>query len=235
MALLAAGLGAWLVSVAATVPPDFPGLIAQGACWAGAGAAAWYAGWSLLALVGTFGRAGSPHLMRLVLRGAPAIVRRLVWGSTGVVLAVAAASSPALALPADLGYGAEPSRPEPTSQGAPPTQPEPEPTVPPNDTGASSANPTPLPDLNPTPSPRAPGTGAALEVEVQSVAAASQHYTVRPGDTLWSISQHFGASSAAEAAAAWPLLWEANRSIIGPDPDVIHPGMVLTVPAFDEE
>jgi nucleoid-associated protein YgaU len=37
-------------------------------------------------------------------------------------------------------------------------------------------------------------------------------------------------------ALSWPLLHEANRDVIGEDPDLLLPGQVLTVPAgLDEE
>jgi LysM repeat protein len=49
-------------------------------------------------------------------------------------------------------------------------------------------------------------------------------YTVAPGDTL----------SAIAAALGWPGGWQAlyaaNRRVIGPDPNVIRPGVVLTAP-----
>ena len=49
-------------------------------------------------------------------------------------------------------------------------------------------------------------------------------YTVRKGDSLSAIAQRLGLSS-------WHALYEANREIIGPDPDLIRPGQVLVVPA----
>jgi Tfp pilus assembly protein FimV len=52
----------------------------------------------------------------------------------------------------------------------------------------------------------------------------ARHYTVRPGDTLSSIAQRFYGNP-----ADWRLLYQANRSEI-PNPNVIYPGQVLTVP-----
>lgn len=57
--------------------------------------------------------------------------------------------------------------------------------------------------------------------------------TVRPGDTLWSITDDLlgeDPDSDARIARHWPLLHEANRPLIGPDPDHIEPGQELTVP-----
>ena len=53
--------------------------------------------------------------------------------------------------------------------------------------------------------------------------ARPRSYTVRPGDTLSGIASGLGMSD-------WRPLYEANRSVIGPDPDLIRPGQVLTVP-----
>jgi LysM repeat protein len=49
-------------------------------------------------------------------------------------------------------------------------------------------------------------------------------YTVRPGDTLSSIAQRFYGNP-----ADWRWLYQANRHVIQ-DPNVIHPGEVLSVP-----
>ncbi|MBF6541354.1 LysM peptidoglycan-binding domain-containing protein, partial [Nocardia farcinica] len=46
--------------------------------------------------------------------------------------------------------------------------------------------------------------------------------TVRPGDTLGSLAKANGATS-------WRALYEANRDVIGADPNQIKPGQVLTI------
>lgn len=48
-------------------------------------------------------------------------------------------------------------------------------------------------------------------------------YTVRPGDTLWDIS-------IAHGLRTWKTLYALNRSVVGPDPDLIFPGQVLRLP-----
>ena len=55
---------------------------------------------------------------------------------------------------------------------------------------------------------------------------------VRRGDTLWSIAaRHLGPDpSDAEIAQAWPAWHDANREVVGPDPDVLLPGQVLRAP-----
>jgi LysM repeat protein len=49
-------------------------------------------------------------------------------------------------------------------------------------------------------------------------------YTVAAGDTLSGIAAEFA------VRGGWPALYAANRPLIGPDPNTIHPGSVLTVP-----
>lgn len=51
--------------------------------------------------------------------------------------------------------------------------------------------------------------------------------TVRPGDTLWAIAARRGAIDLPEAVRAWH---QANRAVIGPDPDLILPGQYLRQP-----
>jgi LysM repeat protein len=50
-------------------------------------------------------------------------------------------------------------------------------------------------------------------------------YTVAAGDTLSGIAAQFA------VPGGWPALYAANRPLIGPDPNTIHPGTVLTVPS----
>ncbi|GAA1288305.1 LysM peptidoglycan-binding domain-containing protein [Brachybacterium alimentarium] len=57
---------------------------------------------------------------------------------------------------------------------------------------------------------------------------------VHAGDTLWSITDDLlgpAPEDPSEIAAAWPLLHEANRDVIGHNPDHLEPGQELTVPA----
>jgi LysM repeat protein len=65
-------------------------------------------------------------------------------------------------------------------------------------------------------------------------APTARTVVVRQGDTLWSITDDLlgpAPEAPAELAATWPLLHEANRDVIGEDPDLLVPGQVLTVPA----
>jgi nucleoid-associated protein YgaU len=63
--------------------------------------------------------------------------------------------------------------------------------------------------------------------------ADADHVVVHRGDTLWNIAArtlHDGASDAdvLRAVVQWH---DANRDVIGPDPDVIRPGQVLRAPS----
>ncbi len=62
--------------------------------------------------------------------------------------------------------------------------------------------------------------------------AAAVVRTVRPGDSLWRIAaQSLGPhASTAQIALSWPTWWQANRAVIGDDPDLLHPGTRLTPP-----
>ncbi len=54
---------------------------------------------------------------------------------------------------------------------------------------------------------------------------SSKTYTVKKGDSLWAISQKFlgGGSN-------YPSLYDANKDVVGSNPNLIYPGQVLTIP-----
>ena len=56
---------------------------------------------------------------------------------------------------------------------------------------------------------------------------------VRAGDCLWDLAEArlAGAASPQEVERAWRSLYRANRSRIGPDPDLLRPGTDLVLPA----
>ncbi len=67
-----------------------------------------------------------------------------------------------------------------------------------------------------------------LEAQVGAVASPpalqpARTYTVQPGDTLSGIAAKLG-------LPGWRGLYEANATVIGPDPNLIYPGQVLSVP-----
>jgi len=71
---------------------------------------------------------------------------------------------------------------------------------------------------------RVPGGGGGAAPTPVPAPATPRTYTVKSGDTLGAIAQRELGSS-----GQWRTLWEANRSIVA-NPNVIRPGMVLTIP-----
>src|SRR2546428_430742 len=58
-------------------------------------------------------------------------------------------------------------------------------------------------------------------------ATPGSNYTVQPGDTLSSIAQQaYGDSN------KWQIIYDANKQVIGSDPNLIHPGQVLYIPVL---
>jgi len=100
------------------------------------------------------------------------------------------------------------------------------------DQAAAAAKPAPAPAPAP-PKPAAPGGAApppagakpqAVPVS-QPATADGQTYTVQKGDSLSKIAkQHLG------DANAWKKIYEANKAVIGDNPDKIFPGQKLKIP-----
>lgn len=67
--------------------------------------------------------------------------------------------------------------------------------------------------------------GSSSTAPAPSPAQSARTYTVVKGDSLSKIAKRVLGD-----ASLWPRIYEANRSIIK-DPDLIHPGQVLTIPA----
>lgn len=158
-------------------------------------------------VAGRVGDAVSRHV-------SPALVRRAIGGSAALGIAV----SPALAPAAALAAGCSPARLPPLDRAA--------------TACAPPASPTPLPSATTQPGPTGTPTAPATTATAPTVAHTR---TVVAGDTLWGLA-------AAELAAAgrpttpariadrWPAWWQANRAVIGDDPDLIHVGTLLAVP-----
>jgi hypothetical protein len=86
----------------------------------------------------------------------------------------------------------------------------------------------PVPDWPEAAAEAAPGVGSQAHPE-------SVPHVVSPGDCLWRIAsdrlrQVGPPPSDGEIAVAVTSWWSTNRSVIGPDPDLIHPGQVLLPP-----
>ena len=90
-----------------------------------------------------------------------------------------------------------------------------------------------------TPAPLAPArtvspATAALVAGAPRREATTLSYVVHRGDALWDVAaRHLGpGASAADIAREWPRWYATNRGVIGPDPDLIHPGDVLVPPSL---
>jgi nucleoid-associated protein YgaU len=61
--------------------------------------------------------------------------------------------------------------------------------------------------------------------------------TVRPGDSLWDLAldQLGPDAGAADVDLHWHRLYRLNRPLVGPDPDLIHPGQQLRLPPPPQE
>lgn len=71
------------------------------------------------------------------------------------------------------------------------------------------------------------GSSTRPDSSAQPGAAAQRSYTVKSGDTLSAIAKReYG------DAAQWKRIFEANRDKID-DPDLIHPGQELKIPASE--
>lgn len=55
--------------------------------------------------------------------------------------------------------------------------------------------------------------------------APGSNYTVQTGDSLWAIAER-----AYGNGADWPTIYEANKAVIGNNPNLIYPGQVFHIP-----
>lgn len=168
-------------------------------------------GWLALATAAATVEALTGASSALVRTVSPAVVRRTVAICCG--LAVGTGGSWVAT--------AEPTEPEPSSATAA--------------TGLLSG--LPLPDRATGSGPtttsgrRTPAPGAVRAVTLSGRSPDSVH-VVRRGDSLWAIASRLLASpDPRRVDSAWRSLYRANRSAVGPDPDLLRPGTVLHVPA----
>lgn len=57
---------------------------------------------------------------------------------------------------------------------------------------------------------------------------------VRPGDSLWTLAERDLPAAAPDRLVSdrWHEIYRRNRGVIGPDPDLIHPGQVLEIKEY---
>ena len=70
----------------------------------------------------------------------------------------------------------------------------------------------------------------------RAIIAAGKHvHEVVKGESLWRIARTIlerldGEATGAEISTLWRAIYAANKDVIGGDPNLIHPGQVLTIP-----
>jgi hypothetical protein len=197
--------------------------LAAAALWL---AAAWLAV-GLLAVVGSRlpGALGRPFAA-LGAAMLPRALRGVVAGSAGLGLMVA-----------PLAASAAPLSPGPTvpvhASAAP--RPLPTPAWPASPSAADPAGRSHQAGGDPTERPpRRRGVSPHAPARPRDARAAE--VSVRPGDSLWLLAARRLADDAKPAtdravAASWPRWYAANRDVIGADPNLLHPGERLDVPA----
>ncbi|WP_327284334.1 MULTISPECIES: LysM peptidoglycan-binding domain-containing protein [unclassified Streptomyces] len=93
---------------------------------------------------------------------------------------------------------------------------------------AAPAPPRPAPTAHPqhTPTPTSAAHKAVPAAPAAKPMSASKRiYTVRSGDSLSAIARRELGNE-----ARWRELYAMNRGVIGSNPELIHPGQVLTLP-----
>ena len=68
---------------------------------------------------------------------------------------------------------------------------------------------------------------SAQTVRTDTASSGGSTYTVVKGDCLWNIAKKFYGSG-----AKYTIIYNANKSVIGGNPNLIYPGQVLTIPAL---
>jgi len=186
--------------------------------------------WWLLSLASAFAsalleRAGHHTAARATGRFCPVFMRRLALAAVGVQLLGAplahADELPAAALSSSNGSAV-------SAAWAPLAERQPE--LPPDHSADSG-------ELQPQWKPRVPVVQTGLVSAMPARAAgqpadARREVPVRTGESLWTIAaRELGpGASEAEIAARWPLWYQANRTTIGADPNVLLPGLLLSPP-----
>ncbi|MET3949658.1 LysM peptidoglycan-binding domain-containing protein [Arthrobacter sp. UYEF36] len=165
----------------------------------------------------------------------PAFMRRLALALVGLQLITAplATASPPPALPGYPGATSAASAAWTPTAGPAMTG-----TLPP--AGIATPGPVPQPGAQAIADPQwrplspvvEPGPLARGRLRAPQPGGPSTEVTVRPGDSLWSLSAaRLGPyASDVDIAVDWPLIYQANRDIIGGNPNLLRPGQVLQLP-----
>lgn len=169
---------------------------------------------------------GADRLLALYPRAARVVLRSLAAAAVG--LAVSPATS-AVAAGQTGGGAPRPPVVAPARPGAEPLD------WPVSAPARHHRVPTPQHRRTGTPPPAAAAAAHPIRTD-RTTRDTARTVTVEDGDCLWSLAARaIGPdASVAEVAAAWPRWWTANREVIGADPDLLRPGVVLHAPTTIE-
>lgn len=233
MGLFLAGTGGlavqrWGSSTARHESPGFEDQLGVVANTTGLIVTVWWAmSFAIAVAAALLERSGKVRAASAAEKFAPAFIRRLALAAVGLQLLTAPLATASTLPP---GQGPAASAPAAASAGwtptPAPTPPAVQPAVPP---GTSVAVHPQWRPLNPVIEP-GPLTGRPLRL--QQPAGEGTEVTVRPGDSLWSLSAaRLGPfASDVDIALDWPRLYQANRDVIGANPHFLRPGQVLRIP-----
>jgi hypothetical protein len=155
---------------------------------------------------------------------APAFMRRLALAAVGIQLLtapLAAASTlqpaPGTASSAAVSPGWTPA-PLPPGTGDSP--------------GLPGSTPVVQPHWRPLSSAIEAGSLTGPPRRAESRPGQGSEVAVRPGDSLWSLSAaRLGPfASDVDIAVDWPRIYQANKDVIGGNPDLLRPGQILRLP-----
>ena len=68
-------------------------------------------------------------------------------------------------------------------------------------------------------------SSSARKPVMPPTSTAPRTHTVVKGESLSKIAKRYYGE-----ATKWRVIYDANRSVVGANPDLIHPGQVLTIP-----
>lgn len=205
--------------------------------------------WWLLSLLIAFAsaalaRAGNERAADITGRFSPAFMRRLALAAVGLQL-LGAPLAQAAADPADpawsptsssvVSMSMAPSDKDVTAaesavknQASGPLAPAGKPKAPPAGEDTDPRWKPNAPIVDPGPLAAQPVRSARQQPDTEA-----GHVTVRAGESLWSIAaRELGGSAASDVDVAleWPRWYQANRTVIGDNPDLLLPGQVLRPP-----
>jgi hypothetical protein len=198
----------------------------------------WLMSFVIAVVAALLDRRGNARAAAAAGKFAPAFMCRLALAAVGLQLVTAplAAASPLQVAPGAPGTPL--SAPAASAAWTPPAVPATTAAPPPAATAPPGPGPQPgapavdAPQWRPLSPVVEPGPLAGRPLRQQQPGAESAEVTVRPGDSLWSLSSaRLGPlASDVDIALDWPLIYQANRDIIGGNPNLLRPGQVLQLP-----